>query len=56
MPELVAGTTIWLDVPFIEMRNSREKEYLSVSEGGRDFSFGHLKLKIQVGYTIKNLK
>lgn len=53
---LVAGTTIWLDVPFTEMRNTREKEYLSVSEGGRDFSFGRLKLNIQVSYTIKDLK
>lgn len=67
MPKLVGGTTIWLEVHTemdntrewvhrwvilemgTEMGNTREKKYLGLRE--RDFSSGHLKLKMQVSYS-----
>lgn len=49
MPKLAAGTTIWLEVKLTKISNTRQKKYLGV--GKRDFSSGHLKLKMQVSYS-----
>ena len=49
MPKLVAGTTIWLEVPLTKMGDTRERKYLGMRE--RDFSSGQLKLKMQPSYS-----
>ena len=46
---MAAGTTVWLEVPLTKMGDTREKKYLGV--GQRDFSSGHLKLKMQASYS-----